>query len=1038
MRPRPLARLALTACLAALAPAAAAAQTPAPPPTAVPVPAAPDEPAAPAPVATEVDSATFGGLDARALGPAVMSGRIAAIDAVAAAPLTVYVGAASGGVWKSIDGGVSFKPVFDDHAQSIGAVRVDPSDPKTVWVGTGESCTRNSVSVGDGVYKTTDGGESWQRLGLEQSERIADIEVNPKDGKTVWVCATGHLWDDHDERGVYKTTDGGKSWKRVLHVDAKTGCSDLSVDPQDPRILYAGMWQFRRFPWSFDSGGKGSGLYKSSDGGETWKKLETGLPKGEKGRIAVAVAPSRPSVVYATVEAEKTALYRSDDTGHTWEEVNSSFNIQMRPFYFSHIVVDPTDHDYVYKPGLTLTISTDGGKSFNSPFAGGGFSLGVHGDHHALWINPKNPHEMLLGTDGGVYVSHDRAHHWRFVETLPVSQFYEVSYDLDFPYNVYGGLQDNGTWTGPSSSSGGVASRDWKDLYFGDGFHAFRDAAEPDYVYVEFQGGNIGRVHMTTGEARDIKPQPRKGEPDFRFNWNTPIHLSPSQKGTVYLGSQFLFRSRDRGDSWERISPDLTTNDLAKQKQRESGGLTRDNSTAENHTTIYSIAESPKDPQTIWAGTDDGRLQVTRDGGKTWTDTAPAVPGVPKGTWVSHVEASAHDAATAYATFDGHARGDMKSYLFKTTDGGKSWQGLATDAVTGYAHVVEEDPVNRDLLFLGTETGLFISVDGGARWVRFTGNFPDQVAVRDLVVHPRDSDLIVATHGRGIYILDDITPLRQLTREVLEAEVAVLAARPTAAPIPSVGQRFGGDDEFVAFNPPEEATIVYYLKKRHLFGDLKVEVYDADGKLVTTLPGGKRKGINRVSWPMRAKPPKMPPANSLVLNSYAMLGPRVPLGAYTFKVVKGDQTYPGKVELVADPRSRHADADRKEQEKLVWRLYEMLGRLTYLADAVTDAKEQADKKKATKLAADWEGLRKELVATSAGGWLSGEEQLREKLGLLYGAVNSYEGRPTQSQVELAEVLEGRLEAGFARAEELKKRGVVEWMTKEEWEKKQAG
>ncbi len=642
---------------------------------------------------------------------------------------------------------------------------------------------------------------------------------------------------------------------------------------------------------------------------------------------------------------------------------------------------------------------------------------------------------MLLGTDGGVYISHDRGHHWRFVETLPVSQFYHVSYDIDWPYNVYGGLQDNGSWTGPSRASGGVASRDWKNLGFGDGFYAFRDPADPDFVYVEYQGGNIGRVHLTTGEARDIKPQPRKGEPDYRFNWNTPIHLSPTQKGTVYIGSQFLFRSRDRGDSWERISPDLTTNDPAKQKQQRVRRLTRDNSTAENHTTIYSIAESPKDPQTIWAGTDDGNLQVTRDGGKTWTDVGANRAGAAEGDLGVARRGPAHDAATAYATFDGHARGDMKTYVFKTTDFGKSWQALATDAVTGYAHVVEEDPVNRDLLFLGTETGLFISVDGGARWVRFTGNFPDQVAVRDLVVHPRESDLIVATHGRGIYILDDITPLRQLTREVLEAEVAVLTARPTVAVIPSVGQRFGGDDEFVAFNPPEEATIVYYLKKRHLFGDLKVEVYDADGKLVTTLPGGKRKGINRVSWPMRAKPPKMPPANSLVLNNYAMLGPRVPLGAYTFKVVKGDQTYPGKVELVADPRSTHADADRKEQEKLVWRLYEMLGRLTYLADAVTDAKEQADKKKATKLAAEWEELRKGLVATSAGGWLSGEEQLREKLGLLYGAVNSYEGKPTQSQVELAEVLEGRLEAAYARAEELKKRGVVEWMTKEEWEKK---
>jgi photosystem II stability/assembly factor-like uncharacterized protein len=373
----------------------------------------------------EIDSNTFGGLEARSIGPAVMSGRIAALDAVAEEPLTIYVGAASGGVWRSKDGGVTWKPVFDEHAQSIGAIAIDPKNPKTVWVGTGESWTRNSVSVGDGVYKSTDGGDSWQRVGLEKSERIARIQVNPADGNTVWVCATGHLWDSHEERGVYKTTDGGKTWKRVLYADADTGCSDLSVDPQDPAILFAGLWQFRRTPWSFYSGGKGSGLYKSVDGGETWRELEAGLPAGEKGRIAVAVAPSRPSVVYALVESEKTALFRSDDVGESWREVNSSFNLQARPFYFAHLVVDPTDFKTVYKPGLALTVSTDGGKTFNSAIGMGG---GPHGDHHALWINPKNPSEVLLGTDGGVYLSHNKAQQWRYLNSLPVSQFYHVSH----------------------------------------------------------------------------------------------------------------------------------------------------------------------------------------------------------------------------------------------------------------------------------------------------------------------------------------------------------------------------------------------------------------------------------------------------------------------------------------------------------------------------------------------------------------------------------------------------------------------------------
>ncbi len=1037
----------LAPCLAALLAGAAAARTPA-------APATPETPEV-----TAIDSSTFGALEARSIGPAVMSGRIASIDAAPTRPLTLYVGAASGGVWKSIDGGTTFKPVFDEHTQSIGAVAVDPSDPKTVWVGTGESWTRNSVSVGDGVYKTTDGGETWQRVGLEHSERIARIAVHPKDGKTVWVCATGHLWDDHEERGVYKTADGGKSWKRVLWVDAGTGCSDIDVDPQDPRILYAGMWQFRRTPWSFSSGGKGSGLYKSTDGGETWKALGNGLPAGDKGRIAVAVAPSRPSVVYAVVEAKKTALYRSDDTGASWVEVNASFNVGTRPFYFAHVVVDPTDHDYVYKPGLTLTISTDGGKSFNSPFSGG-FGGGVHPDHHALWIDPGDPHTMFLGTDGGVYVSHDRAHHWRMVKSLPVSQFYQVSYDLDWPYNVYGGLQDNGTWMGPSRSTGGIENRDWQNLFGGDGFWAFRDPAEPEYAYLEYQGGMISRVHLPTGESRDIKPQPREGEPELRFNWNTPMHLSPSQKGTLYLGAQFLFRSRDRGDSWERISPDLTTNDPAKQGQAKSGGLSIDNSTAENHTTIYSIAESPKDPVVLWVGTDDGRLQLTRDGGKSWTDVAANVPGLPANTWVSHVEASAHAAGAAYATFDNHARGDMATYVYATTDFGATWKPLATGTVSGYAHTLEEDPVNPRLLFLGTESGLFISIDGGARWARFTGNFPP-VAVRDLVVHPRESDLIVATHGRGIYVLDDITPLRQLTPEVLAADVAVLSTRPAVATIPSSEQSFSADDEFVGFNPSEAASIVYYLKKRHLFGDLKVEVYDAGGKLLASIPGGKRKGLNRVDWPMRQKPPRLPPANSLVQSFYVMVGPRAPLGTYSFKVVKGDQTYHGTVELVADPRSRHSAEDRVAQQRLVHELYDMVERLAYLADAVTGAAAEAraraaalrpaERRSVEAAAAALEALRGELVATSEGGWLSGEEQLREKLGTLYGAINGYDGRPTQSQLDLAAVLGRRLDAAQARAEairgkelvaanrELTRRNAepIAWMSKDDWDRRQA-
>jgi photosystem II stability/assembly factor-like uncharacterized protein len=1011
----------------------------------------------------EIDSNTFGGLTARSIGPANMGGRIAAIDAVGQDPLLIYVGAAGGGVWKSNDGGLTFKSVFDDYTQSIGAIAIDPKEPKNVWVGTGESWTRNSTSVGDGLYKTTDGGDSWQRVGLESSERIARVQVSPADGNTVWACATGHLWNSHPDRGVYKTTDGGKTWKKVLYVDADTGCSDLAIDPQDPSILYAGMWQFRRTPSSFSSGGKGSGLYKSTDGGETWRQVKSGLPAGDKGRVAVVVAPSRTSVVYALVESKDTALYRSDDTGESWRQVNNSFNVQVRPFYFARIVVDPADYNTVYKPGLMLTVSNDGGKSFNAAISlSNGFGGGPHSDHHALWINPKNPNVMLLGTDGGVYMSYSQGRQWHHMGTLPVAQFYHVSYDMARPYRVYGGLQDNGSWSGPSAGIGGaILNKDWTNIGGGDGFWAFADRTDPDVAYAEYQGGEVARRRLSTGEEKSIKPLPLAGDPPYRFNWNTPIHLSPNDPKTMYIGAQFLFRSRDQGDSWEKISPDLTTNDRKHQQQGKSGGLTVDNSSAENFTTIYSISESPKNAKVIWVGTDDGNLQVTRDGGATWTNASPNVAGLPKGTWVSYVDAGHFDEATAFATFDGHQTGDMKTYVYRTADFGKTWKPLATDAVSGYAHVVRQDLVDPDLLFLGTESGLFVSVDGGARWARFTGRFP-RVAVRDLAIHSRDSDLIIATHGRGVYIVDDITPLRKLTREALAADVVMLPSRTASMTIPASVQDFPGDDEYVAFNPEEAATVTYYLKKRHMFGDLKLEVFDDKGRLISTLPGGKRKGINRVSWPMRLPPPKLPPANSLVIGSaFAMFGPRVPPGTYTVKLTQGDKTYTGQVQLVPDPRSTHSAEDRVAQQETALQLYGMLGRLTYVAETVKSLEDEAQaqagklpagdrlRRQLDTLAGSLEGFRATLVATSEGGWMSGEEQLREKMAKVYGNVNGYDGRPTRSQIDQVKVLGGQLDKAEARLaavekgdvaaanRELEKRKLAPLKVKsrDEWEKK---
>jgi photosystem II stability/assembly factor-like uncharacterized protein len=1010
------------------------------------------------------DSDSFSGISARAIGPGAMGGRIADIAAVEEGQrLTVYVGSSGGGVWKSVDGGTTFKPVFDKQpTMSIGSLAIDPSKPKTVWVGTGESWARNSVSVGSGIYRTTDGGENWEMMGLADSEHISRVVVHPKDGNTVYACALGHLWNSNQERGVFKTNDGGKTWNKVFYVDDKTGCAEMAMDPQDPGTLYASMWQVRREPWNFTSGGPGGGLFKSTDGGASWRPIRKGLPSGDLGRIGIAIAPSQRTRVYAVVEAKNhTALFRSDDAGESWTEINNSSNISGRPFYFARLLVDPTNPDRVYKPGFVLTVSDDGGKSFSQVFSREEFSLGVHPDHHALWINPKNSDQIFDGNDGGVYQSLDRAAHWRFLANIPVGQFYHVSFDMADPYNVFGGLQDNGTWMGPSRYPDGITNRQWKAIGGGDGFWAFADPTDADVIYVEYQGGNISRYSKATGEAKDIQPLPRAAEPEFRFNWNTPIHVSPNNPGTIYIGAQFLFRSRDKGESWERISPDLTTNNPERQHQEKSGGLTIDNSDAEKYETIYAIAESPKDGNLIWVGTDDGNLQITRNGGKNWTNVAKNVTGLPAGTWVSMVEAGHFDAGTAFATFDGHATGDMKPYVYKTTDYGKTWTSLATPELKGYAHVVREDLVNPNLLFVGTEFGLFLTLDGGAHWAQFTGKLPN-VAVRDVAVHPRESDLLIATHGRGIYILDDLTPIRALTPQILAQDAAFLPARPNVLDLPAGEQRFDGDTEFVGRSVPESAAINYYQKKRHVFGDLKFEIYDPKGQLITTLQGDKRRGLNRLQWPMRMKAPKVPPAASLVQQQYAFVGPQVETGTYTVKMIKGKNTTSTEMKVEPNPLSKASAEDRALGRKTALQLYDMLGRLTYVVDSSVDLRDQARqragqsgvdaklKSQLTSYAQSLDDFRTSLVAVKDGGMITGERKLREYMGELYGSVNGYSGKPTQNQMDRMGVLGKQLDdagtkftslsttsltpvndaLGKAKLEPLK------LMSQEEWNKKQ--
>jgi photosystem II stability/assembly factor-like uncharacterized protein len=972
--------------------------------------------------ATKFDAATISGLPARNIGSATMSGRMAALAAVnESGRLTIFAGAASGGVWKSVNGGTTFKPVFDRQSvQSIGAIAIDPSDSKVIWVGTGEAWTRNSASIGDGIYKSTDGGENWTNLGLKDTEHIAKILVNPKDSKSVLVCATGHLWNDNDARGVFKTSDGGNTWKKVLAgANGSTGCGMLATSPLEPKTIFASMWDFRRQGWTFRSGGEGSGLYESTDGGDHWTELNDantkGLPGKPWGRIALAVAPSKPQVVYAMIESKKSALFRSDDGGKIWNRLDAGRFMVWRPFYFANLIVDPKDENKVFKPDGPLMLSVNGGKSFSS------VGSGAHGDFHDVWIDPDNPNIVYTGDDGGLWRSQDGGTRWIHQVNLPVSQFYHVSVDNSNPYHVYGGLQDNSSWIGDSSYPGGVSNSRWENIYNGDGFWVFEDTSDPDYLYAEAQGGTIGRVNRHTLEIRPIQPLPNYNEKKLRFNWNTPIHMSPNEKGTIYIGAQFLFRSRDHGQSWDRISPDLTTNDPEKQKQEESGGVTVDNSSAEMHTSIYSISESPKNGQIIWVGTDDGNLQITRDGAKTWTNVAANISGLGKNSWVSTVEAGRFDEGTAYATFDRHTLGDMKPYAYKTTDYGKTWTSLNVqeNGVLGYAHVIKEDTVDPNLLFLGTEFGLWISVDAGQHWASYKGsNFPS-VAVRDLVVHPRESDLVLATHGRGIWIIDDISPLRALTPDLMAKDATLIPGPPAIQYFNANGGWAEGDATFIGPSRPTDAFIDYYQKRRHIFGDLKIEIVDQDGKVVDTIPGSKHRGVNRATWSMRLKPPVVPPAASALFA--AAQGPRVLPGSYTIKMTKGDQVYTEQLKVVLDPRAKYTVEDRKVQFALAMKLDRLLGHMSYAVSAIEGVRDGATAD-ATKLpekdplrthlqqlSTGMDGLRSKIVATKEGGGITGEERIREHIGALYGDVNNYEGRPTDYQAARAESLGHELE-----------------------------
>ncbi len=976
------------------------------------------------PLHAQIDPELLAGMEARSIGPAGMSGRIASIDAVASNPDIIYVGAATGGVWKSVNGGLNWEPIFDDHpVAAIGAVSIFQASPDIVWVGTGEGNPRNSVSVGNGIYKSMDGGRTWTHLGLDESEHIHRILLDPNDPGIAYVAALGREWGENAQRGVFKTEDGGATWRKILYVDERTGAADLEMDPSNPNKLIAAMWDYRRWPWSFRSGGPGSGLYITVDGGRNWKKLTEadGLPSGELGRIGLAIAPSDPSIVYAFIEAEKNALYKSQDGGHSWSMISDGTNIGNRPFYYADLRVDPTDANRVYSLWSRVSVSTDGGKNFEQLGSrGGGFGT-IHPDHHAMWINPSDPSHIFEGNDGGVYESNDHGSTWRFVANLPLAQYYHLNVDMEKPYNVYGGMQDNGSWRGPSSvwENGQIRNHHWEEVGFGDGFATLADPSDPLSGYSMSQEGFLRRWDLRTGERKDIRPAGPDDTP-LRFNWNAAIAIDPFDGNAIYYGSQFVHKSTDRGDSWTMISGDLTTNNPEWQKQAESGGLTLDVTGAENFTTIMTIATSALERGVIWVGTDDGRVHVTRDGGESWSSVERNIRGVPANTWVPHIEPSKFDAATAYIVFDDHRRSNWTTYVHKTTDFGRSWKSLTTDDLWGYALAIEQDPVKGDLLFLGTEFGLYVSLDDGANWMKWTHGFPT-VSAMALVVHPREHDLIIGTHGRAAYVLDDIRPLRSMTAATL-AESIHLFAPPDAQQymVKQTGaSRFPGDGEFRGANRPYGALITYSLNIEGLprpdeeiapsqerqrgagrggraarpqgDGDgeesrrprVTIEISDDAGNMLRTFEGPARLGVNRAVWDLRRDNFKQPPRGDQTFFRRAR-GPEAVPGSYAVRLKYGDHEATGTINVLADPRYNIPPAVREQKLAAIMQtgamqevVVEAIERVLETRDDITEVMSKArgsGAREETASGTNGEGDNRELMAAA--------RSLRRSLGEL--------------------------------------------------------
>jgi photosystem II stability/assembly factor-like uncharacterized protein len=912
----------------------------------------------------------------RQIGPANPGGRIDDLAVVESDPRVMYAATAAGGVFKTVNGGVTWAPITDHlPVSTVGDIAIAPSDPSILYIGMGEANNRQSSSWGNGVYKSMDAGKTWVHLGLDETHHIGRVVVHPTNPDVVYVAAGGHLWGPNKERGVYKSTDGGKTWQLALFVNEDTGASDIAMDPQSPNTLYAAMYQRRRTAWGFNGGGPHSGLYKSIDGGATWKKVKGGLPEaGETGRIGIDIYRRDPNIVYVVFENARGGVFRSEDRGELWTRMSDT---NPRPMYFSQIRIDPNNDQRVWLAGVTLYFSEDGGRTFKP-----NMSQTIHADFHAIWIDPANSDHLVTGCDGGINITWDRARTWDYVNTIAIAQFYEIDYDMKKPYNVCGGLQDNGTWCGPSATlfREGITNEYWTTVFGADGFYARFDKEDPDIVYAEGQDGNLNRRNLKTGEVRSIRPAPKEKEERYRFQWNSPLVASQHSARTLYYGGNHVFKSTDRGDSWKRLGPDLTTaadrNKLPIMGRMPDREMRSPSDGVAAYGTVTIIAESPVAQSVLWAGTDDGNLQISRNGGESWKNVAGNVPALPKQTYVSRIVPSSAGAGIAYAAFDGHRTDDYATYLYVTTDYGESWKSISTGIVkeTGTVHAFREHPRNANVLFAGTEFGLYLSIDRGAHWTKLQSNFPT-VPVFDIAIHPRENDLILATHGRGVWIMDDITPLEQLSSAVLDTPLHVFDLRPATEWRISDHKGVTGNKIMTAQNPPFGAIIHYYLKSPLPEKDeVTIIIADKAGKTVRELKGPKSSGIQTVAWDLRYEPPFTLPADGaggLFFFGGAPRGPFVLPGEYVVKVAAGGHAMQKTVQVEEDPRIQLPVSERQRRLDTMMRITELQKRTDVARRAITAAR--------TDLIALQESWKKPGVAKAPDAAKAAAENLKTRL-----------------------------------------------------------